>query len=1130
MPELITIESLCRGLNGFQSREEINKTVNSIHFQLTKYFLSVDNVIEEVPYEDFKRLKEIALYLFDILIDNLFIEDIEPESRKTMSMLCQNIFEQLCKVYKNNYEENKNEYLELTFMAISCSSISNNPAKAYVLFGKYLDESIIAHSLEDKIFILLNAYMAKNYKYIEKNIKDFKESLEEGYENVYTNKIMIEITLHVLEMINYFKTGEEDIVERVIANLDKLKRYSLENNYYKEIWIIKVLIKHIELSYINSTWRVLNNCLSSNSIRLLVEDNEKPLYELWDHQRQIIERLLFTNENCIINIPTSAGKSLIAQLSIIKILEECADATCIYVVPTNALLNQVKDDLNRILSKMNYNIGTLISGYEIINTEYEKSKLNSSRVIIVTQEKLDNLIRRDDKFIEKCKLFIFDEFQNIAQGARGLLLEFVVSKIKYYNIGQQPKLLFLSAVLPNILSFKKWIGEDITFEYSNFDCRPTRQVKSIGYYEDILCDGQTSKYLETVQSKLKIYYDDNKAGIITFPTMKMNLSNKAKHYKLQNYCADLAERFSKIGNVLVYLPDTRWFRSFCDAMCEKELPLQEREIKILNEVADYIALTLNEDHYLVKSIRKGIACHYKKLPDNVKRIIEIYFKRGYIKVLASTSTLAQGLNFPISTIIVGSLNAGDIRITPADFQNLIGRAGRAMRETEGYIVLALQVKHDIASIITQNYINKMNKNYLNNNYNDLIINSTVYNLINALEKQETDLDNYESELIRTYNSIIFDLEQNGSLNDEESYDNLINSLFFSVDAIDEKKDILKLYTKEMVAAIKSKISNVDDIVIRKILKQSGLSIDSSIIIYEAVCNFCKNNISYVFENNKLNRNFIDLINIVKDIPEFCTNEDGEFIYNCINSWISLSSYKEICEDYFNGNYDKCIKFINENIIYKFAWLFSVIFQVYERLSIKNVTVLTLSNNLIKLLMDFSFLPAYFKFGISNKSMIDIMENGLNDRELLIKANRIFELHTNSFLNNSQVFYLWASSITLKDIDIENIKISNQEKKFWRTFRNSLPDDINIEYEIKSASIKGYGMYEKKYILNGEPLILRDESDNKYDPNAIEIFSIDNKKLGYIPKELTEIVHNKEISWIVFDKFDGDEFLFNLYLI
>src|SRR5690606_23167868 len=170
-------------------------------------------------------------------------------------------------------------------------------------------------------------------------------------------------------------------------------------------------------------------------------------------------------------------------------------------------------------------------------------------------------------------------------------------------------------------------------------------------------------------------------------------------------------------------------------------------------------------------------------------------------------------------------------------------------------VLALPIKSEYSQNYNERYIDRINSEYLSINTEDIVVKSTIQNLIEVLKKQESDLDRQEKELIRTYNSIIFDLEQTGLLEEDESYDSIINSLFFSVEATEEDKNDLKSFTKEMVAAIKFKISAIEDTSMRKILKQSGLSLDSSIVIYEAVIEFYNNNIGSVFESNRLNKHF-----------------------------------------------------------------------------------------------------------------------------------------------------------------------------------------------------------------------------------------------------------------------------------
>lgn len=192
-----------------------------------------------------------------------------------------------------------------------------------------------------------------------------------------------------------------------------------------------------------------------------------------------------------------------------------------------------------------------------------------------------------------------------------------------------------------------------------------------------------------------------------------------------------------------------------------------------------------------------------------------------------------------------------------------------------------------------------------------------------------------------------------------------------------------------------------------------------------------------------------------------------------------------------------------------------------------------NSDFIRLLTDFSYLPAYCKFGVYNRNMIEILESGLYERELLIKVHTLFELHTQLVEYDLQLFYSWASAVTLVDVEDRNIKISKHEKQMWNDYKKSILGEIKLEIDIVSVSIKGYGMYDRKYLVRGEPLILIHEPENQYDPNAIKILSLDNKMLGYVPKGQTEIINDFIINkkaWMVFNKIDKGERVCYLYII
>ena len=95
---------------------------------------------------------------------------------------------------------------------------------------------------------------------------------------------------------------------------------------------------------------------------------------------------------------------------------------------------------------------------------------------------------------------------------------------------------------------------------------------------------------------------------------------------------------------------------------------------------------LPEEHLLIKSLKYGIAYHHGELPDKIKKEIEKALRKNIISLVVSTTTLAQGVNLPLKSIIIHSLKWGDKYMPSSQYLNIIGRAGRAGKETEGHII------------------------------------------------------------------------------------------------------------------------------------------------------------------------------------------------------------------------------------------------------------------------------------------------------------------------------------------------------------------------------------------------------------------------------------------------------------
>ena len=104
---------------------------------------------------------------------------------------------------------------------------------------------------------------------------------------------------------------------------------------------------------------------------------------------------------------------------------------------------------------------------------------------------------------------------------------------------------------------------------------------------------------------------------------------------------------------------------------------------------------LGPSHPLVGCLRRGVGFHHAALPDDIQAELEDGIRRGPIRYLVATTTLVEGINFPVRSVLIGDrgFRSADGYVLTLDaprLLNAIGRAGRAGRETEGWVVLWLE--------------------------------------------------------------------------------------------------------------------------------------------------------------------------------------------------------------------------------------------------------------------------------------------------------------------------------------------------------------------------------------------------------------------------------------------------------
>ena len=147
-------------------------------------------------------------------------------------------------------------------------------------------------------------------------------------------------------------------------------------------------------------------------------------------------------------------------------------------------------------------------------------------------------------------------------------------------------------------------------------------------------------------------------------------------------------------------------------------------------VQKFIESELGADFPLIAYLKKRVGVHHAGLPDDIKELMEWLMENGRLRILISTTTTAQGINFPVSGILISSYMYPYKKMPTRDFLNLIGRAGRIDQPSVGIVGLAVDYSD-------QKKVRQITK-YVNTVANDLV--SVLVNMVNDALKLTDELD------------------------------------------------------------------------------------------------------------------------------------------------------------------------------------------------------------------------------------------------------------------------------------------------------------------------------------------------------------------------------------------------------
>ena len=361
------------------------------------------------------------------------------------------------------------------------------------------------------------------------------------------------------------------------------------------------------------------------------------------------------NNNLMVISPTSSGKTFIGEMA--AITQAIHKKKFIYLVPLRSLAEEKYYHFKDLYADCNINI--YISSRD--RREYDKRIIRGDyQGAVMVYEKFNYFLHEFPDFLRDVSLVIIDEMQMIHDFTRGPLLENTITAVKMMKPGI--KLIGLSAFLENETGFLNWMSADALISYQ----RPVELRK--GYVRN-----GTFKY---------ITHNRIDGGEETFFS-----PGEVQDNSFEDYLYETVSYFIKNDEpTLFFLPTKKETRKWAGWCCQQiDAPRAENAIAELSRLEE--TRSRNELLYLLE---KGIAYHNADLSWEERNIVETYLRKGEIKLICSTTTLAMGINLPFKNVILTvnkyTYDNTDCKrgyltnLTPTEAENMGGRAGRLNRK------------------------------------------------------------------------------------------------------------------------------------------------------------------------------------------------------------------------------------------------------------------------------------------------------------------------------------------------------------------------------------------------------------------------------------------------------------------
>ncbi len=402
--------------------------------------------------------------------------------------------------------------------------------------------------------------------------------------------------------------------------------------------------------------------------------------DLWPSQLHVVDRIFASTDDLVVALPTSAGKTRIAELCILRCLAQKRRA--VYVTPLRALSAQTERILEETFAPLGAQVSSLYGSMGA--NDLDGDALRSSDIVVATPEKLDFALRSEPSVLDDVGVIVLDEGHMIGAGEREVRYESQIQRLLRRTDADTRRIICLSAVFPEndqLDDFVNWITDDADDGLHKEDWRPTRQQYGL------------VEWRAAGHARLSVTVGDEHPFIPQFFDAKTPTGQRRLNFPKDQNEMTLATAWRLVEEgqtVLIFCPLKVSVATLASLIVKlHKQQLIESVMPDGVDVSDAVAIGtewFGADHDILKCLRLGVAVHHGALPGPFRREVESLLHKRILRVTVASPTLAQGLNLSASVVLFSSLHRNGKLLNGSEFANVIGRAGRAFVDTEGLVL------------------------------------------------------------------------------------------------------------------------------------------------------------------------------------------------------------------------------------------------------------------------------------------------------------------------------------------------------------------------------------------------------------------------------------------------------------